>query len=102
MVVGQCSDGSVVLLHSSPPGVRLAGTPTMSGKTSSRAVKLAQYYMKKYYPQWYKKYPNCAVDGQYLTQYAQMRWDLTGDMIMTDPDGYQNKSADQILKDLFS
>lgn len=102
MVVGQCSDGSVVLLHSSPPGVQLAGTPSRSGKTSSRAVKLAKYYMKKYYPGWYSKYPNCAVSGQYLTQYARMRWDLTGDMIMTDPDNYRNMSADEILKDLFA
>ncbi|EET62769.1 hypothetical protein BRYFOR_05120 [Marvinbryantia formatexigens DSM 14469] len=27
IAIGECSDGSVVLLHSSPPGVRLCGTP---------------------------------------------------------------------------
>lgn len=102
MVVGQCSDGSVVLLHSSPPGVQLAGTPSKKGKTESKAVKLASSYMKKYYPEWYKKYPNCAKDTQYLTQYAQMRWNITGAAIMTDPDGYRNMSADKILKDLFA
>lgn len=102
MVVGQCNDGSVVLLHSSPPGVQLAGTPSSSGKTNSRAVKLATTYMKKYFPKWYKKYPNCAVNGQYLTQYAQMRWDISGDKIMTDPDNYRKMNASQILKDLFA
>lgn len=101
MVVGQCSDGSVVLLHSSPPGVRLAGTPSSSGSTNSQAVKLATSYMKKYYPKWYAKYPSCTASSQYLTNYARMRWDLSGDMIMTDPDNYRNMSAAQILKDLF-
>lgn len=102
MVVGQCNDGSVVLLHSSPPGVQLAGTPTPSGKTNSRAVKLAATYMKKYFPKWYRKYPDCSVSYQYLTQYAQMRWDVSGKSVMSDPEGYRNKNANQILKDLFS
>ena len=102
MVVGQCNDGSVVLLHSSPPGVQLAGTPTPSGKTNSRAVKLAATYMKKYFPKWYRKYPDCSVSYQYLTQYAQMRWDVSGKGVMSDPEGYRNTNANQILKDLFS
>ena len=101
IVVGQCSDGSVVLLHSSPPGVQLAGTPSKKGTTNSKAVKLAKKYMKKYYPNWYKKYPNCARGISYLRDYSQMRWDVTGNAIMTDPDGYRNMSAEKILKDLF-
>lgn len=102
MAVGACSDGSVVLLHSSPPGVQLAGTATRNGNSSSQAVKLATQYMKKYFPEWYKKFPNCAKDASYLTQYAQMRWALTGDAVMTDPDGYRKKDAAAILKDLFA
>lgn len=101
IVVGSCSDGSVVLLHSSPPGVQLAGTPSRSGKKQSEAVKLAARYMKKYYPKWYRKYPNCAKGSSYLSHYAQMRWDISGKKIMTDPDGYRNMSAKAILKDLF-
>lgn len=102
MVVGQCGDGSVVLLHSSPPGVQLAGTPASDGSSDSRAAELAEYYMKKYYPQWYAKYPNCAKDAGYLTSYAQMRWDVSGEAVMTDPDHYRDKSADEILEDLFA
>ncbi|MCD8014226.1 MAG: Ig-like domain-containing protein [Lachnospiraceae bacterium] len=102
MVVGSCSDGSVVLLHSSPPGVRLAGTPSSSGNTSSEAVKLAASYMKKYYPNWYSKYPDCLVSSSYLSGYSQMRWDISGKSIMTDPDGYRSKTASAILKDLFA
>lgn len=102
MAVGQCSDGSVVLLHSSPPGVQLAGTATPGGKADSQAVKLAVSYMKKYFPEWYKKYPNCAKDLKYLTQYGRMRWDVSGKAVMTDPEGYRNMSAENILKDLFA
>lgn len=59
IVVGSCADGSVVLVHSSPAGVRLSGTPDKKGRTNSEAVKLAKKYMKKYYPSWYKRYPSC-------------------------------------------
>ncbi|MDO4322528.1 MAG: hypothetical protein Q4C61_08360 [Lachnospiraceae bacterium] len=102
MAVGACCDGSVVLLHSSPPGVQLAGTPDRSGRACSRAVKLAEYYMKKYFPKWHEKYPSCAKGNAYLTDYARMRWDISGNAVMTDPEKYRDKTADQILKDLFS
>lgn len=102
MVVGPCSDGSVVLMHSSPPGVRLAGTPTKSGSTNSKAIKLAKYYMKKYYPAWYQKYPNCATSRSYLTDYAQMRWTISDLAVMKDPENYRQKNAEEILRDLFS
>ena len=102
MVVGQCSDGSVVLLHASPPGVQLCGTPSASGKAESRAVVLARTYMKRCYPEYYRRYPNCSRGNSYLTDFHQMRWDLSGNSVMSDPDGYRNMTADRILKNLFS
>lgn len=36
IAVGQCDDGSIVLLHSSPPGVRLCGTPGTGHASNSR------------------------------------------------------------------
>lgn len=102
IVLGECSDGSVVFLHSSPPGVMISGTPSGSGNTDSEAVALARSYMKKYFPQWYKKYPDSARGMEYLTQCGQMRWDISGDAIMTDPEGYRKMSAQQILQDLFA
>lgn len=101
MVVGECGDGSVVLLHASPPGVQLAGTPTPDGRADSEAVALARKYMKQYFPEWYGKYPNCAKGSSYLTDYGRMRWDLSGNVIMSDPDHYRDKTADKILRDLF-
>lgn len=101
IVVGQCKDGSVVLMHSSPPGVQLSGTPAKSGRKNSQAVKLAARYMKTYFPQWYKKYPDNARGMDYLRSYGQMRWDLSGTKIMSDPEGLRNKTADQVLKEIF-
>ena len=101
IVLGSCSDGSVVFVHSSPCGVQINGTYTPSGRKDSKAVKLAEKYLKKYYPKWYKKFPKCSRDTSYLTQYSQMRWYLTGNCMMSDPDGYAKKNAEQILKDLF-
>lgn len=101
IVLGSCSDGSVVFIHSSPNGVQINGTYTRSGNPNSKAVKLAEKYMKKYYPKWYKKFPKCSRDTSYLTRYSRMRWYLQGNCMMSDPDGYANKNASQILKDLF-
>lgn len=103
IVLGQCKDGSVVLLHSSDPGVQISGTATRSGKSNSQAVKLAKKYMKKYYPKWYKKYPSNKRNNRYLKDYGQMRWNVGSDTkMMTDPDGYQKMSVEEVLKDLFT
>ncbi|MCM1179316.1 MAG: hypothetical protein NC347_03605 [Clostridium sp.] len=102
IVVGQCRDGSVVLLHASPAGVQLNGTVTPKGRKNSQAVKLAKKYMKKYYKTWYRKYPKMDRGSSYLSHYGQMRWKTTGkNVVLSDPDNYQNMSADKILKDLF-
>lgn len=102
IVIGQCEDGSVVLVHASPPGVQLAGTPSKNGTVRSEAVILAEQYMKDYYPEWYRKYPNCTKGSSYLSHYSQMRWHLGKRRIMTDPDDYRNKNASEILQDLFA
>lgn len=101
IVVGQCGDGSIVLMHSSPPGVQFSGTPSKAGKSNSQAVKLAKKYMKKYFPEWYKKYPDNARGMDYLRKYNQMRWDLSGSKIMSDPEGLRNMTAEQVLKVIF-
>lgn len=102
IVIGQCEDGSVVLVHSSPAGVQICGTVTPSGKKNSKAYKLAQKYMKKYYSSWYKKYPDVSRNSSYLSHYGQMRWSVTGGNVkLSDPDGYQGMSAEEVLADLF-
>lgn len=102
IVLGQCKDGSVVLVHASPSGVQISGTVSKKGKQNSQAYKLAKKYMKKYYPAWTKKYPVLCKNNSYLTHYSQMRWKTEGeDVVLSDPDEYQNMSAKEVLKDLF-
>jgi hypothetical protein len=99
IVVGACADGSVLLLHSSPPGVMLSGTVAPTGEKQSNAVILADYYMKTYYPTWYEKFPEGSRGHSYLTDYQQMRWDLNG--VLKDPEGYRSLPPPLLLADLF-
>lgn len=102
IVIGECKDGSVVLVHASPPGVQLSGTPTPEGRQKSQAHKLAKKYMKKYYKAWYKRYPEVSKGSSYLSHYGQMRWVTDGEsIVLSDPEGYQTMSAEAVLKDLF-
>ena len=99
IVVGSCDDGSVVLLHSSPPGVMLTGTATPSGERNSQANTLATFYMKKYFYDWYKRFPDSSRGSDYLSGYTQFRWN--GQNGLTDEEGYLEMSAVQILSDIF-
>ena len=98
IVLGRCDDGSVVLLHASPPAVSICGTYTPNGNSNSQAVVLAKYYMSTYFPDCYNRYPKCSRNTSYLTDYNQMRWN---ENVLADSDGYRQMSASQILEDLF-
>ena len=88
--LGQCSDKSVLLVHSSPKGVQISGT-------SGRAATLATHYMKKYFPEW--PYAARTVSSSYLSYAGKARWKVSGaGHILDDPDGLQKMSADQIMK----
>lgn len=99
LCVGQCSDGSVVLLHSSRLGPMISGTYTPEGNKNSQAVALASKYMSEYYPQWYERFPEISRDELYLSHYDRFRWDLTGKI--SDPDLITQLSAQEVLKEIF-
>lgn len=101
LVIGACEDGSVVLLHASPPGVQISGTWDRRGRENSRADALARFYMKTMYPIWYEKYGHTIKSKNYLPKSNQMSWDLSGNAVMADPDGYRQMTAAEILNDLF-
>ncbi|MDR1260328.1 MAG: hypothetical protein LBJ83_01195 [Oscillospiraceae bacterium] len=50
IVVACCSDGSVVLLESTPPRIALRGTPSTSGRRASEAAALSEEFMARYHP----------------------------------------------------
>ena len=91
--LGTCADGSVVLVHSSPPGVSVCGTMLEDG-TDSMAVKIATEYMLKYHPQWQEKYPKRSVPHEYLEKVSILRWNA---MTMLDAKEWQVLSAEEIF-----
>lgn len=97
MCLGKCSDGSVLLVHSSPPGVRICGTQQSDG-SASQAVSLAENIMSTCYPDWYNRYPDCAVSYSYLTSSSKMRWSSS---TLSDAGTYQSMSAEDITAFLF-
>ncbi len=97
IVVGMCDDGSVLLLHASPPGVRFCGTLLPDGSTS-QAVALAQQVMQTQFPQWYAKYPDCSCSYSYLTSSSAMRWNR---QTLSDPEGLSHMRAEDIVSSLF-
>lgn len=99
IVVGTCPDGSVVLVHSSPPGVMLTGTLSPDG-SQSQATQLARTYMQRYYPEYYSRYNSRLDRGHYyLLRTSKMSWspNWTG-----DPDGIRNLDAAGVLRRLFN
>lgn len=97
MILGQCADGSVVIVHSSgTAGPQIVGTPTRAGNWNSQAYNLAATYMKRY-------------SGYYKYQY-DLGYNMWGDSrtyvfrwnrnTLADPNGYTAMTADAILNSL--
>ena len=120
-VLGVCDDGSIVFLHSTPSdskagqgggGVQLSAlNPNSDDDKNCEAYKLVTKYMTKYYPEWsdrydavlrsYISYATPATGTEYREKWSgNFSWNLDGSGL-TDPDGYADMSAAEILADLF-
>lgn len=91
--LGTCADGSVLLMHSSPPGVSVCGT-VIPGSANSIAVQLATEYMSANYPKWQEKYPNRTVPETYLEQVTVLRWNSK---TLEDAKEYQSLSGEALI-----
>ena len=101
--LGRCSDGSVVILHSTPSpsrtgekggGVQLGA---IGGSKDCEAYRLAEQYLSRYYPAWYERYaPSLKSPGSYLSANAVFSWSA-----LSDPDGVKNMQAPEVLRLLF-
>lgn len=91
--LGTCSDGSVLLVHSSPPGVSVCGTQIAENE-SSVAIDLATEFMKTYFPEWQEKYPNRMVPSTYLESVVAFRW---SENTLTGALEYQRLSGEDVL-----
>ena len=108
--LGQCDDGSVVILHSTPSDSRTGapgGGVQISGVGKSKdceAYRLADFYMAKYFPQWDSRYDAVCRNFDDYTEVSGDRagkfsWDM--EKVMSDPDGYMDMTPAEILADLF-
>ena len=95
--LGMCEDGSVVVLHASPPGVSICGTPALEDQ-ESQAIRLAQSYMEKYYPKWQEKFPNRKVNTSYLQNVTVMRW---SEAVLAEAKVWQDMTAKEVLQELW-
>ena len=93
--LGTCDDGSVLLVHSSPPGVSICGTETSSKETTSIAVQLAERFMETYYEKWQSMYPKRTVSQTYLEDVTVMRWN---EKTIADAKTYQNMSGEEVME----
>lgn len=112
--LGTCEDGSVVFAHASPTESRTGGAgggvqlSALGSSTDCQAYRLADHYMKTYYPDWYARYPVALKDFAEYTAFAgsdtlgRFTWDTeSDDACLTDPEGIRNLSADRVLALLF-
>ena len=111
--LGTCKDGSILFIHSVPScsihGRYAGGGVQMSAIGKSKqcdAYRLANFYMRKYYPEWYKRYRPvlCNYNMYFNTKHqdaGMFQWNLTGSGLLRDPHNYVNKYPHEILKDIF-
>lgn len=97
IVVGMCDDGSVLLLHASPPGVIFSGTQLPDG-SKSQASELARQIMQEHYPNWYSRYPQYARPHSYLTASSAMRWSTD---VLSDEEGLRYMTAEEVVQMIF-
>lgn len=104
MSLGQCSDGSVLFVHSSAPGVYIGGTVPVDGGTSI-ATQISSEYMKRYYTDFYNKFfplskPGSVEDGTchgYL-RFGQFKWN---DAKLMDPQGLRSLDPAELLSAIY-
>ena len=116
IVLSKCEDGSFVIIHSTPNysktgfpggGVQMSAVnPNEDLSINCEAFYLCQEYTQKYYKKWSERYDikmvSLAVafdfkDSGPLT--GLFHWNINGKL--SDPDNYYQKSAKEILRDLF-
>ncbi len=98
IVLGQYGDGSVLLVHASPPGVRICGTPDGQGNVESEAYYGAVELMSTYYADWYNMFPDCSADESFLEEYDQFRFNAN---TMSDAKKIESMGPEEIIELLF-
>lgn len=111
--LGRCDDGSMVIAHSSPTpsktgnpggGVQLSA---IGNSYDCEAYGLLNEYMNIFYPEWINRYDIRLFSFHYYTSFTgdvagRFSWDLDRENgVLTDPDGFAEMSAPEIMAALF-
>lgn len=100
--LGTCSDGSILILHSTPStsrtGSKGGGVQISAiGSAGSEAAQLAEKYMSACWPEWYARYPiRICEPGSYLSCVGHFTWSDS-----LDPDGCRQMAPAELLRNLF-
>lgn len=112
--LGTCSDGSIVILHSTPSDSRTdqpgGGVQISAIGTSEEceAYRLADSYMSEFYPAWYERYPTKLCDPEtYFTfegeNAGRFRWNTEGGSeCLADPEHLQDMTPEEVLEYVFN
>ena len=116
--LGKCNDDSFLILHSTPSnskngkpggGVQMSAVNVNnSGEENCEAYYLAKVYMENGFKKWSERYDVKVQSTESVFNFPYdnpetgiFHWDLSGS-VLSDPEGYEKKNAEQILGDLFN
>ena len=116
IVLSKCDDGSFIIIHSTPNysktgypggGVQISAVnPNDDLSNDCEAFYLCQEYTQKYFKKWSERYNVKMVSVSTAFNFPEddhetglFHWNIDGKI--TDPDNYAQKSAKEILRDLF-
>ena len=108
--LGTCEDGSILILHSTPSKSRInqpGGGVQLSAIYKNKdceAYKLANKYMSKYYPEWYRRYEPIIKSSKLYMSFKSKKaghfsWDTS--KILKDPDKIKEMRPKEVLKILY-
>ncbi|MBQ7600013.1 MAG: hypothetical protein IJU57_04980 [Clostridia bacterium] len=113
MCIGTCSDGSIVIAHSTPSpsrdgceggGVQLSA---IGSDRSCGAMELAESYMKEYCPEWSERYEVQLKDPKGYTDFSHEKagvfsWNTDAGEGLKDPEGIRDMDPGEVLSLIFS
>ena len=116
IVLAKCDDGSFIIMHSTPNnsktgypggGVQLSPVNPINESKECEAYYLCREYMQKYFPKWTERYDIKLVSSSTAFDFHSsdnltgiFHWNIFGKI--SDPDNYLEKTAKEILIDVFS
>lgn len=91
--LGKYPDGSALILHASPPGVRICGTVFSDG-SKSLATAAAERIMSKHFTEWYSLFPDCGGRADFIWASTPFRFD---ESVLPDVDNLKSMDPEEMM-----